>query len=273
MSNIDPSNPTEGQATTQSVRDNFQAAADEIDANTAAAAAAQAAADAAQADADAAQAKADNSVQLTGNQTIAGQKTFTDDATFSASVRLENDGKLNWKTAAGAARVMMSLDTGDDLIIGNTGAGDGNDRTIFNTENNPNVLILDGSNATFGGVPSTTAAQGTTAEALTRKDYVDAASSGVKTAFMAMATDGSTNFTGGSAILSAVKTGDGQYRITSNIPLAGGAYVVAATISDVAGALSVRAFDKTPTAFTIQTFNSAAATLDAQVDMTVTWNA
>lgn len=32
MSNIDPTTPTEGQATTQSVRDNFQAAADEIDA-------------------------------------------------------------------------------------------------------------------------------------------------------------------------------------------------------------------------------------------------
>jgi microcystin-dependent protein len=97
-------------------------------------------------------------------------------------------------------------------------------------------------------------------------------STSVKTAFMAMATDGSTNFTGGSAVLSAVKTGDGQYRITSSVPMAGGAYVVAATISDVAGALSVRAFDKTPTAFTIQTFNSAAATLDAQVDITVTWN-
>jgi microcystin-dependent protein len=33
MSNIDPSKPDEGQATTQSVRDNFQAAADETDAN------------------------------------------------------------------------------------------------------------------------------------------------------------------------------------------------------------------------------------------------
>jgi hypothetical protein len=92
MSNIDPSNPTEGQATTQSVRNNFQAAANEIDANAAAAAAAQAAADAAQADADAAQAaadaaqgKADSSVQLTGDQSIAGQKTFTTQPVSSAA--------------------------------------------------------------------------------------------------------------------------------------------------------------------------------------------
>lgn len=70
MSNIDPSKPTEGLATTQSVRDNFQAAADEIDANAAAAAAAQA--------------KADNSVQLTGAQSVAGQKIFTDQPLSSA---------------------------------------------------------------------------------------------------------------------------------------------------------------------------------------------
>lgn len=36
MSDIDPSKPTEIQATTKSVRDNFQAAANEIDANAAA---------------------------------------------------------------------------------------------------------------------------------------------------------------------------------------------------------------------------------------------
>jgi len=36
LSNIDPTKPTEGQATTQSVRDNFAAAATEIDANVAA---------------------------------------------------------------------------------------------------------------------------------------------------------------------------------------------------------------------------------------------
>jgi hypothetical protein len=96
MSNIDPSKPTAGQATTQSVRDNFQAAADEIDANAAAAAAAQAAA-------DAAQAKADMSVQLTGAQTIADLKTFTTNPQSNAA-------------QAGAAQALTRKDYVDQAI-------------------------------------------------------------------------------------------------------------------------------------------------------------
>lgn len=90
--------------------------------------------------------------------------TFAGDVLVSGKIELENNENLNWKTAAGASRVMMYLDTGDDLIIGNIGLGDGNDRTIFNTESNANVLILDGTTATFAGTVTATNYTATTVQ-------------------------------------------------------------------------------------------------------------
>jgi hypothetical protein len=76
MSNIDPSKPEEGLATTESVRDNFQAAADEIDQLTAADA---------------------QNVKLSGAQSITGAKTFTSNPLYTGNQN-QSDTALTLKS-------------------------------------------------------------------------------------------------------------------------------------------------------------------------------
>ncbi|MGD9381103.1 MAG: hypothetical protein PVI03_01535, partial [Candidatus Thorarchaeota archaeon] len=80
--------------------------------------------------------------------------TFASDVVMSASSTRYDNGTYGptFKTSAGAYRSMMILESDDNLRIGNTGAGDGNDSISFNVTGIPDVLVLDSAgDATFAG--------------------------------------------------------------------------------------------------------------------------
>jgi hypothetical protein len=119
MSNIDPSKPTEGQATTQSVRDNFSAAATEIDSNKAASD--QNAQDIATLDQEVQTLDAQN-VKLTGNQTIADSKTFSAPVAQSAA---QGGDAANLTRKDYVDQQIANIDLGDYQLLAEKGAVEG----------------------------------------------------------------------------------------------------------------------------------------------------
>ncbi len=61
------------------------------------------------------------------------------------NIMLDNNTALGFKTSSGAERSMIIMQSDDNLRIGNTGTGDGNDTVSFNITGKANVMNIDSS--------------------------------------------------------------------------------------------------------------------------------
>ena len=272
MSNIDPSKPEERLATTSSVRDNFAAAAAEIDANVAAIA--QNAADISV-----------NSGLISDNAAAAAAAQATADTALANAATA--DGKaVAAQAAADAAQISADAAQGTaDTALANAAtaqaaavAAQGTADTALARAND---TVPQSAGGQFNGSVFM-ATSPTDITALQRKDQIDAAIAAAIAAIpspayvscWAMFTKvpaklfGNTSGPQLTAVHGALA---GEYTITCNTDMNGGNFVVAATISGTDGGLSIRAFEKTPTTFRVQIFDQGAAQIDGQFDVLVTW--
>jgi len=225
-SNIDPTKPDQGQATTESVRDNFQAAKTEIEANQN---------DIATNAADISQNATDigtNAAAITDLQSSKADITYVDsentaqDAVIDGKVDKAGDtmtGKLN-VAYNGATINLETAGTNTHIFFKNNGVNVG--LLYHDVDNSRQVLRLYGDNGSTIETDLTLEAGGnvfltgtgsapTAANHLTRKDYVDGLA---PHALAKVSADGTLN-SRSYGIASATKTGTGTYELTLSAPL------------------------------------------------------